>query len=77
MQARWKIVQKANEHIMNTHKNSIYVPTMIGMRNLQRAVNIVRQGMLVSGTLLMEAGFKPHAAKPGKPTVIKRLLGEK
>ena len=77
IQARWKIVQKANEHIMKVHAHSLYIPKLLELRHIQRAVHICRQAMIIDGKTLMEAGFQPHAAKPGKPTVLKRLLGEK
>lgn len=76
MTARWKIVQVANSHIMSVHKDSSYIPQLLTIKHIQRAVHVCRQAMLVDGKTLMEAGFKPVHVKPGKPTVLKRLLGE-
>jgi hypothetical protein len=77
--ARWKIIQVANNHRMITHANNPYIPKMLGIKNINEAVFCVRQAMLVDGKTLMEAGFKPVVVKAGhsKPTVLKRLLGQK
>jgi hypothetical protein len=52
---------------------------MLGIKNINEAVFCVKQAMLVDGKTLMEAGFKPVVVKAGhsKPTVLKRLLGQK
>lgn len=78
LDARWEIIRTANRHIMYLHRhNPNYYPMMMGIRNINRAVKICRHHMLISGKTLIEAGFKPHTAKPGKPTVLKKLLGER
>lgn len=77
LDARWKIIRTANNHRMNVHADNPYIPKLLGMKNINEAVFCVRQGMLIDGKTLMQAGFKAHAAKPGKPTILKRLIGER
>jgi hypothetical protein len=74
--ARWKIIQEANRHKMRSRMHPYHYPTLFGMKNLNRAVFYVRQHLVVSGKLLQDAGFRPRALKPGKPGVLKKMLGE-
>jgi len=75
LNARWKIIRTANNHIMQVHAHNPYIPTMLELKHIQRAVHICRQAMIIDGKTLIEAGFQPHAAKPGVPTMLKKLIG--
>lgn len=76
-QARWKVIQIVNNYLMQVHQNNPYLPAMLSIRHIQRAVHIGRQAMILPGKLLIEAGFNAPAAKPGVPTVLKKLIGKK
>lgn len=75
MDARWTIIRTANHHRMKVHANNAYAPKLLGMKNLNHAVHVCRQSMLVSGKMLMQAGFLPHTSKVERPSVLRKLLG--
>lgn len=75
--ARWKIIQTANQFVMGFHAQHMYVPRLLGMKNLDRAVQICRQNMLVRGKVFIDAGYTPPVMKPGVPGIFKKLMGEK
>jgi len=60
---------------MDVHAYNTYIPSLLELKHIERAVHICRQAMIVDGKTLIEAGFKPHAAKPGVPSILKRLIG--
>lgn len=76
--ARWKIIQTANQFLMGFHANHLYIPAMLGMKNINRAVHICRQNMLVRGKTFIEAGFNPPILKPTAepPKIFRKLLGK-
>jgi hypothetical protein len=76
--ARWKIIQTANQFLMGFHANHLYVPALLGMKNLHRAVYICRQNMLVRGKVFIEAGFNPPVLKPTAepPMIFRKLMGK-
>jgi len=55
--ARWQIIQAANKHKVRTAP-SWFTPRLFGMRQLQQAVCVARRNRLVSGDVLMAAGFR-------------------
>lgn len=66
--ARMEIIQAANRHITRgTHRqtflNIAAPPTLLGSRNLQRCVCIVRRNRLVDDQTLVAAGFNPRGRR--------------
>lgn len=75
--ARDKIVQVCNAHKMRSRMHPYHYPTLYGPRDIERAVFYARQHMLIDGVTMRQAGYQVRAVKPGRPTVLKRLLGER
>jgi hypothetical protein len=57
--ARWKIIQEANKHKMRSRMGWWVQPTLLGMKDLQWAVFIVKRFGLVKDDVLVTAGFNP------------------
>lgn len=62
--ARLAIVQAANRHIVRGEHRWRFLgfmapPTLLGMRQLERCVCIVRRNRLVSARTMVAAGFNP------------------
>ena len=76
-EARDKIIQAANAHIVQHAARYGYLPTLVGTRGIHRAVRITRHNLLVRGSTYIDAGFNPpKIGKARKPTILRKLLGE-
>lgn len=58
-QARWQIIQAANRHKVRFRHR----PRLFGMNQLQQAVFVARQHLLVDTTTLDTAGFRPTRSR--------------